>query len=90
MDPETARLLSLCAPPRKEETVTEPTGPSPTYRGEVQAYDLGTDPMTGEMYACPTKSSEQSDDGYVPNTPPLEDSTPESDAPPAEVLSKKA
>jgi len=87
MDPETARLLSLCAPPRKEESVTEPTGPSPTYRGEVQAYDQGTDPIPGEMHACPTKSSDQSDDGF-PGTPPPEDSATKSDAPPAEVSSK--
>ena len=79
---------SVSPPPRKEESVTKPTGPSPTYRGEVQAYDLGTDPIPGEVWACPPKSSEESDDGF-PGTPPPEDSTPESDAPPAEVLSKR-
>ena len=69
--------------------MTEPTGPSLKYREEVQTYDLRTDPITGEVWACPPKSSEQSDDGYIPDTPPPEDSTPESDAPPAEDSSKR-
>ena len=68
--------------------MTEPTGPSLKYQDEAQPYDLRRDAITGEVWPCPPKSSEESDDGF-PGTPPPEDSSTESDAPPAEVSSKR-